>query len=300
MRLAALWRSMCTGCSFTAVATLTATTNILIAGIGFWTGIFAARLLGPEGRGELAAIQTTPSVISSLAMIGMAEALVYFCAQEAAQAGRYLGTATAIALMASLPFVTVAWLAMPLLMHAQSANVIGDARWYLLIAPVYATAGMLFHPLRGVKEFQTWNVLRLCVPALALCVLGIAYIIHRTTPAFIAFGNLTTYAILLFPTAWIVRRRISGPYMPQPAKIAPMLAYGFPCAITGLPQMLNLRLDQMLMAALLPSRQLGLYVVAVAWSGAVSPLLTSIGITLSPPLPHLISDAPPRHRSAKE
>ena len=52
--------------------------------------------------------------------------------------------------------------------------------------------------------------------------------------------------------------------------------------MTGLPQMLNLRLDQMLMAAFLPSSQLGLYVVAVAWSSAVSPLLTSIGTTLLP------------------
>jgi O-antigen/teichoic acid export membrane protein len=52
--------------------------------------------------------------------------------------------------------------------------------------------------------------------------------------------------------------------------------------MTGLPQMLNLRLDQMLMAVFLPPRQLGLYVVAVAWSGSVSPLLTSIGTTLLP------------------
>ena len=61
-----------------------------------------------------------------------------------------------------------------------------------------------------------------------------------------------------------------------------MLTYGLPCMMTGLPQMLNLRLDQIAMAALLSSRELGLYVVAVAWSGGAAPLLNSIGAVLLP------------------
>jgi O-antigen/teichoic acid export membrane protein len=52
--------------------------------------------------------------------------------------------------------------------------------------------------------------------------------------------------------------------------------------MTGAPQMLNLRLDQMLMAALLPARDLGLYVVAVAWSSAAAPLLSAIGAVMAP------------------
>jgi O-antigen/teichoic acid export membrane protein len=263
-------------------ASLTAGTNLAIAAMSFCTGIAAARMLGPHQRGELAAIQNTPSIIASFGMIGMAEALVYFSAQRPVQAGRYLGTAIGLALSASLPCLVVAWIAMPILIHAQTGSVIADARWYLLIAPVYATAGMLLHPLRGTGKFGTWNLLRLCVPILALCVLLLACVVHRMTPAFIAFANLTTYGILVLPFAWIIRRRIPGPYRPESEKIAPMLRYGFPCLMTGLPQTLNLRLDQLLMSAFLPPSDLGLYVVAVAWSGAVSPLLTSIGSTLLP------------------
>jgi len=46
--------------------------------------------------------------------------------------------------------------------------------------------------------------------------------------------------------------------------------------------MLNLRLDQMLMAALLPVHTLGLYVVAVTWSNAVSPLPNALANVLFP------------------
>jgi hypothetical protein len=45
-----------------------------IHGNGDW--IVSARLLGPQARGELAAIQTGPTLIASLALLGMGEAAV--------------------------------------------------------------------------------------------------------------------------------------------------------------------------------------------------------------------------------
>src|SRR5262249_7986731 len=61
-----------------------------------------------------------------------------------------------------------------------------------------------------------------------------------------------------------------------------MLKYGVPLAAASIPFTLNVRLDQMLMAALLPARSLGIYVVAVSWSGTVPPLLLAIGTVLFP------------------
>jgi O-antigen/teichoic acid export membrane protein len=230
----------------------------------------------------LAAIQTTPGAFATLAMIGVPEALVYFSAQQGGDAGRYLGTAIALALTACIPFSAVAYLAMPLMLRAQTTNVILDARLYLMIAPLYATVGMMYVPLRGTGDFAAWNLLRLVLPASALAVLATAFVLGCATPAFVAFGNLFCTGLLFIPCFFTLRKRLRGPYIPDSAKIAPILRYGFPCMMTGLPQMLNLRLDQMLMAVFLPPRQLGLYVVAVAWSGSVSPLLTSIGTTLLP------------------
>lgn len=61
-----------------------------------------------------------------------------------------------------------------------------------------------------------------------------------------------------------------------------MLKYGVPLAAAAIPFTLNVRLDQMIMAALLPASSLGIYVVAVSWSGAVPPMLLSIGTVLFP------------------
>ena len=276
------WRRAHSRSPFAANTAVTAATNLTLAVLGMMTGIVSARLLGPKGRGELAAIQNTPTFIGSLAMLGLPDALIYYTARDPGCAGRYLSTASLFALAASVPFMVGGYMAMPLFLHAQDVTVIETARWYLLIAPIYAMAGMLTHPLRGSGDFNAWNASRLMVPLLAVCVLAIAWSSEHATPRFVAFGYLLSCAIVFAPWFSLVRRRIPGPYKPDRQEIWPMLRYGLPCAMTGVPQTLNLRLDQMLMAALLPPRDLGIYAVAVAWSQAPTPLLSALGLVTTP------------------
>jgi O-antigen/teichoic acid export membrane protein len=54
--------------------------------------------------------------------------------------------------------------------------------------------------------------------------------------------------------------------------------------ITGLPQWLNFRLDQLLMIGLLDAEAIGLYVVAVAWGMAAQPLASAVAHLAVPTL----------------
>src|SRR5262249_21288164 len=121
----------------------TAGTNVLLAMIGLATSILAARLLGPAGRGELAAIQTWPAVVATVALLGLPDAVVYFTARRPDRGGSYLGSAMALALLASAPFMALGYLVMPLVLAAQSSEVVHAARWYLVIVPLFASVGML-------------------------------------------------------------------------------------------------------------------------------------------------------------
>src|SRR5262249_1651663 len=134
---------------------------ILSAVLGIMTGMLAARLLGPQGRGELAAIQTWPSCIATLAMLGLHDALVYYSAREPRRAGRYLSTAIVLALLTTLPFMATGYLLMPALLSAQKHEVVTAAQWYLLLIPIFALVAMPYHPLRGLNDFALWNTLRL-------------------------------------------------------------------------------------------------------------------------------------------
>ncbi len=283
MKFRSKWRAFNATMPFGAGATLTGAANLAIAVLSIVTGVVSARLLGPHGRGELAAIQTAPGFIAALAMIGMPEALTYFSAQEPLRAGRYLATASAIALAACPPFMAAGFVAMPILLHAQRPQIVSVARWCLLIAPIWAVASMPMPALRGLGAFAQWNALRVMVLFSIIAVLAAAWVTGNVTATFIAYGWLVYSALLFLPAFWFVlRRSVHVSFLPDSASAGQMFRYGAPCMMTALPQMLNLRLDQMLMAALVPPRDLGLYVVAVAWSGAVGLIVNAVGTVMLP------------------
>lgn len=261
---------------------LTTITNVVLSGFGVITGILLARLLGPEGRGVLAAAQLWPFFVATLAVVGLPEALVYFSARERERAGNHLASSVSLALLMSIPFAFIAYLLMPVLLVEQPPDVVALARRLLVVIPINATLGMVLHPLRGRGDFRAWNALRL-VPTVAwLSLLLSAGALGIRGPASIAIAQVVMFALLIIPLGLVVVLRIQGVFKIETRSWKPMLVYGAPSMFATVPHLLNLRLDQMVMAAFLLPESLGLYVVAVAWAGATQPLLAAIGSVLLP------------------
>src|SRR4051794_34904218 len=105
----------------------TAITNGLLGALGIVTGVIAARWLGPQGRGELAAIQLWPSLFASLAMLGLPDAVIYFSARHPSQSRRFLVTAGLLAFVVAPVFAAVGFVLMPNLLAAQSPRIIHAA-----------------------------------------------------------------------------------------------------------------------------------------------------------------------------
>lgn len=260
----------------------TLATNISLAALAAATGILAARLLGPSGEGELAAIQTWPLLLGTLSMLGLDTALVYFISRQPEKGKQLTTTATVIGLASSLAVGAVAWFALPFLLSAQTSQVVSAARVFLLIGVVYAVIGIPHGSLRGVHEFTAWNLYRL-VPGFAwLCILLIFLIVKSSQAIPLSRWYLCANFVCCLPLLVIVARRLQGRYRLDGQLAPPMLRFGLPSALTSLPQTINIRFDQLLIIAFLPSRSLGFYVVAVSWSGAVSPLLSALGSVLFP------------------
>jgi O-antigen/teichoic acid export membrane protein len=268
--------------SFRKNVAITIATNVFIAGLTVITGTMAARLLHPSGRGELAAIQVFPAFIATLGMLGLWESVVYVSSSRPSDAGRALGSGLAMSL-AACPFaMALGYLIIPWVLSAQRPQVITAARWYLLLIPIYSLLFMPLHALRASRSLFAWNVVRF-MPVLGwLAVLFIAWTRNHTTPQWIAGAHLVSLSVLIVPTWVIVLRKISGTIRPARQLFGAMLRYGLPSAAGTIPQVLNLRLDQMLMSAMLPPKFLGLYVVAAAWSSAIGPLLSALAQPLLP------------------
>jgi O-antigen/teichoic acid export membrane protein len=194
-----------------------------------------------------------------------------------------------LGLFGCAPLVIAGYVAMPILLDAQDASTIAAARWYLLIAFGYVFAGIPHAVLRGIGDFAWWNALRLVPTAVWVAALGAALLLNRADPQFIAGANLLLMSLVAVPIMLVtIMYRVPPPYAPAPGDWRPMVGFGVPSALTTVPSMLNFRLDQMLMAAILPAEMLGLYLVAVVWSLSLSPCLGAVATTL---FPHVASHA---------
>jgi len=138
---------------FSANTALTFAVSLAPGILGTITGVMAARLLSPLGRGELAAIQTWPVLFGFLAMLGLSDALTYYSACAPERTGTYVGSGMALVLISCGPFMLAAYISMPVLLSAQTALVVAAAREYLLVVPFIALFGLLFNALRGRDDF---------------------------------------------------------------------------------------------------------------------------------------------------
>jgi len=273
--------------SFAGQVRITMLTNVAIAGMGVVTGVLLARLLGPGGRGELAAIQLWPSQIATLAMLGLDSAVVFFAGRHPDRAGRYLSSSIALILLAGGAFVLGGWLGMPVLLRSQTPEVVLAAQLFLPgILVAYALGGMPQQMLRAVGAWRMWNVMRLAAPmSWLVCLLAASVMPMWAAPVTLSRGYVLASFVTIAPVIVVVGRSLHGRSAAvDRALFRPLLSYGLPCMLTILPQVMNLRLDQLMMATFLAPGDLGLYVVAVAWSGAATPLLGAVGPVLFPNL----------------
>lgn len=256
--------------------------NGVLAGLGVASGLAIARVLGPSGRGVLAAAQLWPTSFATVAMLGMPEALVYFTARRPVRAGSVLASSMVLALFASVVFAVLGYFLMPVLLSAQAPSTIRLARLYLLIGPIYALVLLPPHPLRGLGNFRLWNMLRVLPSLLWTAIVAASVGLGSATPRLLLVSfliALAASALVVYPVVW---RSIRRPFRPRARFVPSLLRFGIPTAAASLPQILNLRLDQMVMVSFLPSRELGLYVVAVAWAGVPMTAVSAIGLVLFP------------------
>src|SRR5580700_428741 len=154
----------------------------VVYAIAALTGPLAARLLGPEGRGILAAIQLWPGALVTLAMVGLPEALVYFGAREPGRAGEWLFTAQLIALCAACVAACIGYPIVSAALRHYNPEVVSAAHWYLLVIPLTVLIGLPGQLTRALGRFGLWNMLRI-LPGLAwLLILALSFQRRSASP----------------------------------------------------------------------------------------------------------------------
>ena len=269
--------------SFAKQSAYTLLANLTLAAIGFATGIVSARLLGPAGKGELAAIQGWPMLWVSWSMLGLPEAIIYFGSSRRQELGRIATSGFALVAITGTLAAIVGWWTLPLLLKAQSPSVIRCARFFLSFVYLNILTGLPLFILRAQLRLELWNVLRVVSAAAWPAVLAFAWFSRASVTA----CGLALQ--LLFATAAVGLLIFAGTLrlLPRPLAVdaklwQPMSRFGVFVVLGSLPQYLNLRLDQLLMAGMMEPSILGIYVVAVSWAAALMPITSAISSIVFP------------------
>jgi len=274
------------GLSTNILTTLAARIGLLA--ISLVSSIMLARSLGPEGRGLFALILLLPELARTFGLLGFDHANVVYAGLErqGCRALVWQSAALAVVLGGGIGIAMICYVAFGAPGFPELAR--GPLKLYLIaLSAVPATLAVEYWSaiLRGMNRIFLLNVVdvgsKLAAILLLIAVLGWFHLGiwgAVLTDFVVNTGSLVLMALLLRqagllgkPTFdWLLWKRTSK--FALPAYCAAVMGY------------LNYRVDQFIIAILLPPEQLGFYVIAVALAERLWIVTGAVGNAI---LPHL-------------
>lgn len=229
--------------------------------VGLLTAPLLARALGPEGRGELAAVLQPLILASAVAALGLPSAVTYFV-------GRAYSVTSVAKFSYQLAAITTTAVTIPLVWYSGViSQSTGISRWTILLIwsafiPSAFIAvrracfqGLLDYKTIDFERFASTLLRLLLIVMLTLLAVGLA---SAFAAAFMISGLLASLVLLRKP-------KYPRNYAEQATpKFAAILRFSSMVSFGTIAAAMNSRLDQALMPSAVSTSELGFYAVAVS------------------------------------
>lgn len=259
---------------------------VLSALLNLATGVLAARLLGPDGRGELAVIVLWPQLVATIGIALVTDAVVHASADRTAPYPRIFASAMACALLLTVPLVALGLFIESFVYGHYQPEVAALGRLYLLYIPVTMLATFAAAIFQGSLNFVAWNALNVFVSAAYLCFITLLLLGEAVSLRGFAISSLLANGATLLLAFTLLAKRGWVGFRPDPALMRRFLIYGAPIAAAHLLIVAGERLDQAVISQLRGERELGLYAVALGMSGPILGLGALLGALVLPKVTH--------------
>jgi O-antigen/teichoic acid export membrane protein len=271
---------------FAAAFRKTASFNMATTLLSATSGLLIARWLNPTGRGQYAGVTTWVFFVLVFGEVGLSSAVVYFVSRDPSRARTLVRTATVYLTAVSIPLAGAALLLSPILSRGdlQLLHVYHVAFASIPVAFIGAAPSFALQSL----SLPRWGLVRLSQPLIFVLLIvslriNTALTLLSTVTAYVAATAAQT--VLAWVLYWAAR--------PAPGRLdltllPPLLRYGLPSFLAGGPALINGRVDQLVLALVVPAADLGRYAVAVALTTIAAPLTSAFGNVL---FPRLAADA---------
>jgi O-antigen/teichoic acid export membrane protein len=229
-------------------------------------------------RGELAAIIVPLALVPAILDIG----LTTFVARERARGTPrdvLLGTVVPVSLGISIIGMIAAYPLAQLLAQGRSTAMTFLFVGFMLSPLTVALQTMLGVPV-GEGRWKLISYIRIAAPAMTLASFVVLYAAGALTVATAAATVLSAGVLANLPLLGVFREARSWRYDGRLARTG--LRFGSQIWVGTVSGAAGARLDQLLMVPLVPSRELGLYAVAVTTAGFAGVFVGAMGLALTP------------------
>jgi enterobacterial common antigen flippase len=245
------------------------------------TGIIVARALGPDGRGEIAALLLIVQLAGWLFALGCTEAIAYRQARRPDEGDRLLGTWLAVMVPLAVLAVATGEALLSTLLAAQTDAVLDAARLYLLLVVPVLLQAVLNGLLLGNQDFLFYNLVRLLSPLSIAAAYVVLWVTDSlTVEAALVVNAAATLLALAVSTGRAVSR--VGVGRPDRRILRETGWYGARAHGGSLAGLVNARLDLLIIPAILSATSVGLYSVATNVAGIIGTLTGTVALIVLP------------------
>lgn len=257
-------------------------TKFIVLGLNAGTSLVVARLLRPEGRGEMSAMIVWSGFLSGLLTFGLPSAVIFDIQDKPAARARTVGTALTLTLVLTVLVAAIGYVALPFWLSKYSAHEIMVARWFLLSSPIPLFLSVGRGAMEASGGFSQSNFALWCGPLLTLLFLAGFAVTHTLTPV---TGGLA-YVLGNVPgTLWLIKS-VWQEYRPELKDFAAssrmLLHYGLRSWGVDLLAALGAQADQVLIVRFLSPAAMGTYIVAASFARLIGVFQTSTVMVLFP------------------
>jgi O-antigen/teichoic acid export membrane protein len=258
--------------------TATVLAQAAILSLGIVSGILSARLLGPSGRGILAAITIWPLALVFLCSCGLNQAIVFHLSKLQHSYARICGSVLAIGAVQSVIVVLAGILVLPMVLRRYPPEVLRLGFWFLAFTPILMLSGYPANVLQALHSGRAFNAVRTI--AAATYVLGLVVLVAGGASGVgkVVAVQLAGYVAALSIGIAVLFAKFKVRPAACTAAMRDLVSYGTRAQVTSLTTYFNQRCDQLVLSVLVPPRELGLYAVAVTLAMAATFVPQAVGM----------------------
>jgi O-antigen/teichoic acid export membrane protein len=274
--------------------TATFTGNFFAAILSLCNAVILARVLGPAGQGLLGMALLIPTATATFCILGHDTVNVTFAGLYKDKRSSLFQQSLIITLFGTLVSTLVIygfffWLPVS---KGEFSKLSPDIIWLTcLISPLLMLGTMSIALVRGIGRITTAAGIHFIQLAVLTGLLAIFLIWCGFGLRTAVVLMVTNYLISIVLSFWVLRNYITlRPSMFSSWMFKKSLSFGGQVSLATVATFLVYRVDQGILAYMVPVDQLGLYVVAVALAERLRLLPDSIGIAFLPRLSNEIAD----------